>query len=150
MTGSDSEPEVQIELEEDYQARKKVEDYLKNAYKNGGGTERQYNFASKRMIITNYKSLKSDKISTIQIDGKDKSVNLLATEKDKLTLHGVKQGFANVIKSTYLPKDFPDSVTKEYLPFTMYALIGGCCSAAMLFLSTQSLFVALGGSQSQA
>ena len=51
---------------------------------------------------------------------------------------------------TYLPKDFPDSCAPEYLPFTVYALIGATCTSSMMFLSTQSLFVALGGSSSQA
>lgn len=65
MAGSQSEPEVEIELDADYQARKKKEEDLQNAYRNGRGTEQQYDFASKRLTITNYKSLKSDKISTI-------------------------------------------------------------------------------------
>lgn len=55
-----------------------------------------------------------------------------------------------VIQETYLPKDFPESVSKEFLPFTIYSMIGSTSTSAMLFLSTQSLFVALGGSQSQA
>lgn len=91
MSGSDGdEPEVQIEFDEDYQARKKQEEDSKNAYQNGGGSEQRYNFESKRLTITNYQSAKSDKISTIQIDGKDKSVNLLSTEKTRLNLHEAK------------------------------------------------------------
>ena len=50
---------------------------------------------------------------------------------------------------TYLPADYPESVTKEYWPFTKYSLIGSTCITAMMFLSTQSLFVALGGSTTQ-
>ena len=51
---------------------------------------------------------------------------------------------------TFLPTDYPDSVTKEYFPFTVYSMIGSVSITAMMFLSTQSLFVALGGSTTQA
>ena len=98
------------------------------------------------MTITNYESVKSDKISTMLIDGKDKSVNFLVSEKNNITTSYIKQRALQIISETYLPKDFPDSVSKEFLPFTIYSLIGGTSTAAMLFLSTQSLFVALGGS----
>ena len=49
-----------------------------------------------------------------------------------------------------MPADYPDSVTKEYFPFTVYSMIGSVSITAMMFLSTQSLFVALGGSTTQA
>lgn len=93
--------------------------------------------------------MKSDKISTIQIDGNDKSVRMLASVKNRLTLNELKQRTVQIIAETYLPKDYPESVSKEFLPFTIASLIGGTSTAAMLFLSTQSLFVALGGSSSQ-
>ena len=51
-----------------------------------------------------------------------------------------------MLAETYLPRDYPDSVAKEFLPFTLYSFVGGASTAAMMFLSTQSLFVALGGS----
>jgi hypothetical protein len=49
------------------------------------------------------------------------------------------------VQRTYLPTDYPDSVTKEYMPFTMYSQFATIAYTAMGFLSTQSLFVALGG-----
>mmetsp|Transcript_22811 Transcript_22811/g.28252 ORF Transcript_22811/g.28252 Transcript_22811/m.28252 type:complete len:84 (-) Transcript_22811:1158-1409(-) len=82
------------------------------------------------------------------IDGKDKSVSFLATETSILTAKEMKLRAMQIISETYLPKDFPDSVSKEFLPFTIYSLIGSTSTSAMLFLSTQSLFVALGGSSS--
>ena len=75
---------------------------------------------------------------------------MLATEKSRATLRGLRLKTMQVVSETYLPKDFPESVSKEFLPFTIYSMIGATSTAAMLFLSTQSLFVALGGSQSQA
>jgi len=38
---------------------------MEKAYQFGGGSEEAYNFTSKRLTITNYKNIKSDKISTI-------------------------------------------------------------------------------------
>ena len=37
---------------------------------------------------------------------------------------------------TYLPKDYPESVTKEFLPYSLYTMVGGVSMSAMLFLST--------------
>lgn len=113
-------------------------------------TESAYNFSDKRLTITNYKDVKSDKISTIQIDGKDKTVSMLVTEKTRMNLHELRQRAVQVLQETYLPKDYPESVGQGYLPFTIYFMIGATSTSAMLFLSTQSLFVALGGSQTQA
>ena len=41
---------------------------------------------NKRFTITNYEDLKSGKISTVQIDGKDRSVSFLTTASERLTL----------------------------------------------------------------
>jgi hypothetical protein len=119
---------------------------MDNAVKFGGGSEEAYDFTRKRLTITNYLNIKSDKISTIQIDGLDKSVRMLATEKSKLSLKELKNRLYQIAAATYLPKDYPESVSKEFMPFTIYSMIGGTSCAAMMFLSTQSLFVALGGS----
>ena len=73
---------------------------------------------------------------------------MLATEKSRMSMKELKYKSLQVFSETYLPKDYPESVSKEFLPFTIYSMIGGTSTAAMLFLSTQSLFVALGGSQS--
>ena len=66
----------------------------------------------------------------------------------KLKRHNFKE-FKQVAKdklyATYLPADYPDSVAKEYLPFSIYGNVSAVACTAMLFLSTQSLFVALGG-----
>ena len=88
------------------------------------------------MTITSFKDKKSTKVTKLQIDGKDRSIHMLATEKSKLSMHQVQRRAMQIIAETYLPKDFPDSVSKEFLPFTIYSLIGGTSAAAMLFLST--------------
>ena len=129
---------MQLELNEEFAAtNEKVNfDDFKKAYEEGNGTERMYNFSDKRLTVTNYKSIKSDRISTIQIDGKDKSVAMLATEKNRVSLRELRLRAKQVFMETYLPKDYPDSVSKEFLPFTIYSMIGSTSTAAMLFLST--------------
>ena len=85
-------------------------------------------------------------MSTILIDGKDKSVQMLVTEQSRLTAKELKLRVMQVLMDTYLPKDYPESVTKEFLPYSLWTMVGSTSMSAMLFLSTQSLFVALGGS----
>ena len=74
---------------------------------------------------------------------------MLETASSKFTAHILKERLKQVVKDTYLPKDFPDSVSKRFLPFMVYVQLANTSLAAMVFLSTQSLFVALGGSSSQ-
>jgi hypothetical protein len=38
--------------------------------------------------------------------------------------------------ATFLPADYPESVTKEYLPFTLYSNLSSITITAMSFLST--------------
>jgi len=44
-----------------------------------------------------------------------------------------------------MPADYPESVTKEYLSYTAYGMLSSVTNTAMIFLSTQAMFVALGG-----
>ena len=72
------------------------------------------------------------------------------TEVKSKTMGEYKRAVKEKLHETYLPADYPESVTKEYYPFTVYSNIGSVCITAMMFLSTQSLFVALGGSTAKA
>ena len=63
--GSGDEAEIKIESDAEYMARKQREDDLKFAHEHGKGTELSYDFKNKRLTLNSYKSLKSDKISTI-------------------------------------------------------------------------------------
>jgi len=38
--------------------------------------------------------------------------------------------------ATFLPADYPESVSKEYLPFTLYSNLSSITITAMSFLST--------------
>jgi len=86
-------------------------------------------------------------ISTIQIDGKHKQVTQL-TQNNPRSLREYKERAKDSLIATYLPVDYPDSVTPNYLPFATMSALGAISFTAMHFLSTQSLFVALGGSSS--
>ena len=75
---------------------------------------------------------------------------MLDTEEKKLSISELQKRTKQLLMETYLPKEYPESVAKEFLPFTMYFFVSGVTVSAMVFVSTQSLFVALGGSSSQA
>ena len=49
-----------------------------------------YDFTNKRFTITNYEHEKSGKISTVQIDGKDRSVNFLASVSNRMSVREVR------------------------------------------------------------
>lgn len=52
------------------------------------------------------------------------------------------------VQETYLPADYPESVKKGYLSYAVYGNISATSLTTMTFLSTQVLFVALGGTTS--
>lgn len=48
------------------------------------------------------------------------------------------------LTNTFMPNGYPQTVSSNYLPFTIYSNIAAVGFTAMGFLSTQSLFVSLG------
>ena len=96
------------------------------------------------MILKNFKSVKTQQPQIIQIDAKTKEAKLL-TPFQRKTLQAYRHSARDKLIATFLPADYPDSVTKEYLPFTTYSIISSVSITAMTFLSTQALFFALGG-----
>jgi len=97
-----------------------------------------------RMILKNYKSQKTQEPQIIQIDGETKEAQLL-TPLQSHSLGTLRHSVHEKVMRTFLPADYPHSVTKEYLPFSIYSNISSISITAMTFLSTQALFVALGG-----
>lgn len=97
-----------------------------------------------RVILKNYKTAKTLQPQVIQIDAFTKEAKLLSEIPTK-NFKSFKHSLHEKLSNTFLPADYPDSVTKEYLPFTIYGNISSISITAMTFLSTQALFVALGG-----
>ena len=60
-----SQPEVQIELDPDYEAKRKLENQSSTYQFGNGASENYYDFSNKRFTITNYEDEKSEKISTV-------------------------------------------------------------------------------------
>jgi hypothetical protein len=56
----------------------------------------------------------------------------------------MRQQISLKIMNTFLPNGYPHSVAENYFKFTFVSNIGAISFTAMSFLSTQSLFVALG------
>lgn len=101
--------------------------------KNG---KRVYDFEQMRLIVTNYKNAKQTKIQKVQVEGRDQSVTFLTKGGGRKKLSEYKQEAVDKLAATYLPADYPHSVTKEYMPYTMYSSAGSVCGMAMNFLST--------------
>ena len=96
------------------------------------------------MILYNYKSPKTEKPQIVQIDSETKDAKMLTLVRHK-TMREYRNLTLDKLAATFLPADYPESVSKEYLPFTIYSNISSVTITAMSFLSTQALFVALGG-----
>ena len=73
------EPEVQVELDMEYEAKRTRDEV------------NYYDFTNKRFTITNFEHEKSGKISTVQIDGKDRSVSFLASVSNSMSLRDVRE-----------------------------------------------------------
>jgi len=54
------------------------------------------------------------------------------------------------VMHTFLPNGYPHTVTDNYFRFATVSNVGAVMFTAMGFLSTQSLFVALGSNMTQA
>lgn len=77
-TSAEKEPVVQVELDMEYEAKRTRDEV------------NYYDFTNKRFTITNYEHEKSGKISTVQIDGKDRSVNFLASVSNRMSVREVR------------------------------------------------------------
>ena len=66
------------------------------------------------------------------------------TKLDKTTFKLFKHKVAINFFETFLPSGYPYSVSDGYLKFTLLGNLSSVAITAMSFLSTQSLFVAIG------
>lgn len=98
----------------------------------------------RRMVIKNYKSQKTQEPQIVQIDAQTNQVSLLTPLRNR-SLRSSASQLQEKLQTVFLPADYPHSVTKEYLPFAIYSNISSLSISAMMFISTQALFVALGG-----
>jgi len=97
----------------------------------------------KQVILSNFKSTKTEHPSAVKIDTETgKSVQITQKNPSRILSLSTLQ---EKLQQTFLPADYPHSVTKEYLPFTIYGVVSSVSFTAMMFMSTQALFVALGG-----
>ena len=89
----------------------------------------------KRVILKNYPTVKTDKPQIVQIDAVTKDAKMLTQVRHK-TIKEYRNLTFEKMAATFLPADYPESVTKEYLPFTIYSNISSITITAMSFLST--------------
>ena len=96
----------------------------------------------KPIVLKNYYKEKTQEPVIIHIDGV-KEAKLL-TPLRRRSFKTFKEDMKDKVIMAILPTDYPDSVSKEYLPFSIYQGVSGITITTMTFLSTQALFVALG------
>jgi hypothetical protein len=98
----------------------------------------------KKIVIKNFKNIKDESPNIIDIDNETGEVRQISKDHDSLNFKNVSQQTSMKIMSTFLPNDYPNSVTPNYKTFTIASNVGAIAFTTMSFLSTQSLFVALG------
>lgn len=85
--------------------------------------------------------LRNDKVSKFYENGDGKA--LLDCEEDTDTRSPLEQ-IVGFLERVYLPVDYGNSVTKDYLSFTKYRTIQNLFSAIMAVVSTEALLFGLG------
>ena len=98
----------------------------------------------KKIVIKNFKNIKDESPNIIDIDNETGEVRQISKDHDSLNYKNISQNTSMKVMSTFLPNDYPNSVTENYKNFTIASNVGAVAFTAMSFLSTQSLFVALG------
>ena len=99
---------------------------------------------AKKIVIKNYKNIKDSSPNIIDIDNETGEVRQISKDHDKMNLKNMRQQTSMKVMNTFLPNDYPNSVSSNYTKFTVASNVGAIAFTSMSFLSTQSLFVALG------
>lgn len=81
----------------------------------------------------------------IDIDQETGQVRQISRDHNSLNLTNMKSKAATTFSGTFLPNGYPESVRKGYLAYTILGNLGAISFTAMGFLSTQCLFVSIGG-----
>ena len=104
----------------------------------------------KKIIIKNFRNEKDEFPNTIDIDNVSGEVRQISRNHDKVTTRQILADSSHKMVQTFLPNGYPRSVHPNYKQFTIHANLGATAWTTMSFLSTQSLFVALGSTMGQA
>jgi hypothetical protein len=102
-----------------------------------------------KYVIHSFPYEKDNSPSTLEIDKISGKINII-THHDPVSVKQIKSNFLNGFFATFLPAGYPHSVADGYFRFTMYSNLSALAITAMSFLSTQSLFVAIGSTMTQA
>lgn len=94
--------------------------------------------------MRNFKNIKDDKPNIIDIDRSTGNVRQISTDHDIKNFQSFKNNALLNVMNTFMPNGYPNSVAKDYMKFVCVSNVGAIAFTAMGFLSTQSLFVALG------
>lgn len=86
----------------------------------------------------------------MEIDRQTGNIRELVKEDDRMSLKKIWERTKETTIQTFLPAGYPHTVSKEYYDYSIYGNMGTISMTIMMFLSTQALFVALGGTTTQA
>lgn len=104
----------------------------------------------KKIVIRSFKNIKDESPNVIDIDNETGEVRQISKDHDDWNFKNVSQQASLKVITTFLPNGYPETVGDQYMKFTVVANLGAMAFTTMSFLSTQSLFVALGSSMNHA
>lgn len=87
-------------------------------------------------MLHNFKNTKSKEPQTIQIEPLEHNRVSWVTEVKRRSVNDLYADGKEKLAATFLPADYPESVSKEYLPFTIMSNVSAVSITAMSFLST--------------
>ena len=90
----------------------------------------------KKIVIKNFKNIKDESPNIIDIDNETGEVRQISKDHDSLNYKNISQNTSMKVMSTFLPNDYPNSVTENYKNFTIASNVGAVAFTAMSFLST--------------
>lgn len=97
-----------------------------------------------KIVLKNYKNIKDEFPNVIDINSRTGEVSQISKDHDKMTISQFRQQTKMKAMNTFLPNGYPHTVSSNYFKFCVVSNIGAVSFTIMGFLSTQSLFVALG------
>jgi len=106
--------------------------------RNGGNGKGQ------KIVIENFENSNTEVPEIVTINKATQTVTEQNCNRNSWNLRQMWLNTQDTMKETFLPVDYPESVSSEYLRFILLANFSSVNVTAMSFLSTQALFIALG------
>ena len=90
---------------------------------------------TKKIVIKNFKNKQDESPNIIDIDNETGEVRQISRNHDARTLKTFITDARQNILNTFLPNGYPESVSKQYMTFTLASNVGGVAFIIMNLLS---------------